>query len=270
MGNPSWIGLANCWRNVATPLRPDRTDAAWAQEVIDTVAARAPAPDVLLLGVTPELARLRFPPAARLLAVDSSPEMIRRVWPAPDSCTALAVCGRWQALPVRAGSIDLVLADGSFCVVPDVTAIRAVLSRVATAMRVGAGLSVRTFVRPDEPESLDRVVDELRAGRVGSVHVAKWRVAMALQGRGESVALVDVWRVFERLLPGLRQIATSTGWSADALATLEAYRGSSSRLSFPTLAETRALFGQHFEECSCRMPAYELGERCPTFLWRRR
>ena len=267
---PSWAGLAALWQSVATPLRPSPGDTAFVQTVIDSVATRVNSMRVLLLGVTPELSGLRYPADARLVAVDSSPEMRAAWWTPPRGCASLAVCARWETLPVVIRGVDLVLADASFCSLPDVKRMRWVLGVVAAAMRAGALLCGRTFVSPPQPEHVEEVVRELRAGTAGSVHAAKWRVAMALQGLAENgVALAEVWRTFERA-GDRHSLAALNGWSAASAATLDAYRDVTTRMCFPTLALTRELFGAHFDELECRWPDYELGERCPTLLWRRR
>jgi hypothetical protein len=267
---PSWVGLAARWQHVQTPLRPDHVDSRHAQQAIDAVAASCPQPKVLLLGVTPELARLRFPDRASLLAVDSSREMIGALWKPSAHCGSLAVRARWESLPVKAGGIDLVLADGSFCCLPDMASISRVMDVVASAMDRGALMHLRTFVRPDIQESIESILLDVCAGIAGSVHAAKWRVAMALQGSSDDgVALADVWRVFERL-GDRRQLCELTGWPQSAAATLDAYRNATSRMCFPSLSITRKFLGVHFDELTCRVPDYELGERCPSFLLRKR
>jgi len=267
---PSWVGLATRWQHLQTPLRPDTVDSLHAQQAVDAVVASCPAPRVLLLGVTPELAGLRFPASARLLAVDSSREMIGALWSASRPGGSLAVRAKWESLPVRTACIDLTLADGSFCCMPDVGTMFAMSGVVADSMRAGALMHLRTFVRPDGPESIDDILRELRAGPSGSVHGTKWRVAMALQGSSDhGVALAEVWRVFERL-GDRHRLRELTGWSHTSISTLDAYRDATSRLCFPTLSSTRKFLGKHFDELSCRIPNYELGERCPSFLLRKR
>jgi hypothetical protein len=267
---PSWTGLARHWQSVATPLRPGAEDVSYVQRVVDALASRVPAMRVLLLGVTPELSTLEYPGDACLLAVDSSPEMLHAWWTPPRSCRSLALLGRWQTLPVRDASMDLVLADASFCALPDVAGMRQVMARVAVAMRPGALLCGRTFVSPAQPECLDDIVDDLRSGRAGSVHATKWRVAMALQGDSDDgVALARVLELIESV-GDRRVLGASNGWSEASMATLDAYRGVSSRLCFPSLSRTRELFAAHFDELDCRLPGYELGDRCPMLLSRRR
>jgi SAM-dependent methyltransferase len=267
---PSWVGLAAHWHAVATPLRPGDCDAAYVQRVIATVGRRVADMRVLLLGVTPELSGLSYPPHARLLAVDFSAEMLAALWTPARGCASIATRGRWESLPVAPGSIDLVLMDASFCALPDVRSMRRVLATVAQAMRPRARLCGRSFVAPARPERLADILRDMHAGRAGSVHAAKWRIAMSLQGASEhGVALADVWRVFEHA-GDLRVLGALNGWSEASMRTLDAYRGASSRLCFPTLELTRRLFGTHFDEIDFRVPDYELGERCPMFLLRRR
>jgi hypothetical protein len=269
-GKQSWVGLAAHWRAVATPLRPSDSDAAYVQQIITNLGTSLADMRVLLLGVTPELAGLNYPPHARLLAVDFSAEMLAALWVPVRGGSSIAIRGRWETLPIAPGSIDLVLADASFCALPDVQSMRHVLATVAEAMRPRAWLCGRSFVAPAKPERLADIVSEMRAGRVGSVHAAKWRIAMALQGGSErGVALADVWGVFQGA-GELCALGVLNRWSEASIRTLDVYRGVSSRLCFPTLELTRRLFGTHFDEIDCRVPHYELGERCPMFLLRRR
>ena len=46
------------------------------------------------------------------------------------------------------------------------------------------------------------------------------------------------------------------------------YKDSSSVYTFPTLAEVRQLCNSDFIEESCYFPSYELGESCPTLVFR--
>jgi SAM-dependent methyltransferase len=223
---------------------------------------------VLLLGTTQELLNLRWPSEAWILAIDSSDAMLRARGPRPDSSMrAGAVCGNWCNLPVPPRQTDLALADGSLAVLSNSTSIVKVLAEVAGALAQDGRFVVRAFVRPETAESPETVCDDLLSGRIGSIHAAKWRLAMSLHGTlNEGVELDAVWRAFRRAVPRADALAGRLGWSRSAVDTIEAYRGLDARYFFPTLTELRELFASTFSELRCHVPGYELGERCPTLV----
>ena len=266
-GGALWDRHAAQWHLIGAPLRPVREDVEIVQRELDRLARVHARLRALLLGVTVELARLQWPRDASLLAVDASAAMVREHWRPPAGIHSLALRGNWQNLPVVPGEFHLVMADGSFCVMPDLLSIRQALQRVAEALHREGRLVLRSFARPEVPEPLERVLDDLRAGRIGSMHAAKWRLAMALHGGlAFGVQLDSVWRAFRKAEPDSVSLARRTGWPVAAIDTIEAYRGVHSRYYFPTLPELRDLVSLWFAEVSCHVPTYELGERCPTLV----
>ena len=57
-------------------------------------------------------------------------------------------------------------------------------------------------------------------------------------------------------------------WPIEMLSTIDIYENSSNIYTFPTLDEVRNLFSAQFIELSCYFPDYELGERCPTMIFK--
>jgi SAM-dependent methyltransferase len=267
---PLWAAHAAQWSLIDSPLRPHPQDLAVAQRAVDRFAGESKW-YALLLGVTRELADLHWPRGAALVAADLSAAMLEHEWRSPPGCASLAVRCRWQALPVARGTVSLALGDGSLSALPDVESIRSVLEQVATALRPDGCLVLRAYTRPEIPESPWQVLDDLLGGRTPSIHVAKWRLAMALHGTLSSgVVLERVWKVFRQAVPDSRKLAARTGWSVASIDTIDAYRGARSRYLFPTLAELRALLSPWFAEVDCEFPTYELGDRCPTLTLRLR
>ena len=267
---PLWEAHAAQWSLIGSPLRPHAQDLAIAQRAIDRFAGESQW-YALVLGVTSELACLRWPSGAALLAADLSAAMLQNEWRAPASCPSLAIRCRWQALPVTRGSVSVVLGDGSLSALPNVESVRAVLAQVAAALRRDGSFVLRAYTRPETPESPWQVLDDLLSGKAHSIHVAKWRLAMALHGSLSSGVILDrVWKVFRQAVPDSRRLAARTGWSVESIDTIDAYRGARSRYLFPTLAELRGLLSPWFEEVDCAVPTYELGDRCPTLTLRLR
>jgi SAM-dependent methyltransferase len=266
-----WNEHARQWSLIGPPLRPVAGDIAVLEREISAWQKRSGAttPRALLCGVTPEIARMRWPGGTRLVAVDHSVAMIAGVWPAGEA-PGHAVCGEWMRLPLADGSRDVLIGDGCFSLLVGhrcYAAFAAELRRVAVP---GALLLMRYFIRPDTPEAARDVVDDLWQKRIGNFHVFKWRLAMALHGTlDEGVRLADIWNAWHAAAPDPAKLADHLGWPHAMVNTIHNYRGVETRYSFPTLAEARELTGD-FDEVAIHVPDYELGERCPTLVMRAR
>jgi len=269
-GKPShWSQHARQWDLIGAPLRPSPEDIQRLETEIGIWQAQAAVavPHALLCGVTPEVARLRLPAGTHLTAIDHSMRMIDGVWPAGE-VPGNAVCADWLAMPLAAASQHVLLGDGSHCQMVGrarYAAFNAELRRVAAD---NALVAMRHFLRPERLESVNGIVDDLRQKRIGNFHVFKWRLAMALHGPlEEGVRLGDVWDAWRDLVPDPQPLAADLGWPLEIINTIQNYRNVDTRYTFPTLDEARAL-AVDFDIVAVHVPAYELGERCPTLVMR--
>ena len=206
-----------------------------------------------------------------LLAIDRSDEMIAAIWPGDISGNRKAVCANWLAFPETAGEYDAVLGDGVFALFSFPAGFRELAAQAHRALNHEGILIVRLFVRPPQTETVETVLDDLRSGAIGNFHVFKFRLAMALQPDSRSgVRMQDVFAAWEatRLAPD--DLATSLGWSRNAINTIEQYRNKSARLSFPTLEEFTSAVSDYFSVAESCVPTYEMGDRCPLLCFRRR
>ncbi|MBS1217653.1 MAG: hypothetical protein H6R21_786 [Proteobacteria bacterium] len=264
-----WNAHARQWHLIGAPLRPAPEDIRLLEAEVHGWHARTTVavPRALLCGATPEIARMRWPARTWLTAIDHSRPMIAGVWPVAEAPGA-AVCGDWLALPLAAASQHLLIGDGCYSLLVGrarYAAFAAELRRVATR---NALLAMRYFLRPECPEPVSHVVDDLWQKRIGSFHAFKWRLAMALHGTLEQgVRLGDIWRAWQQAVPDPARLAAHLGWPVEVINTIHNYRNVDTRYSFPTLAEARDHAGG-FELVATHWPAYELGERCPTMIMR--
>ncbi|HVJ22074.1 MAG TPA: class I SAM-dependent methyltransferase [Polyangiaceae bacterium] len=257
------------WDRIGTPLRPCPQDVEIFERL---VSERCPvSPRALLLGVTPEIASMRWPAGTSLLAVDRSQGMIDNVWPRPALADARAVQGDWHVLEVGDGAFDVIIGDGSFMQQPFPRGYDA-LARELRRVLAGDGLFVmRSFVRPDQQESVVELLADLEGGTIGSFHVFKWRLLMALQpDTASGVRLSDAWKVFYELFRDPAALAERRGWPLTTVQTIDAYRGVDARYTYPTLGELGDALSPYFSEQARVVSSYELAERCPTQLWSRR
>lgn len=264
-----WSQHARQWDLIGAPLRPSAEDIRRLEtEIAGWQAHTAVAvPRALLCGVTPEVARLNWPAGTRLTAIDHSMRMINGVWPAGE-VPGHAVCADWLAMPLARASQHLLVGDGSHCQMAGrarYAAFNAELRRVAAD---NALVAMRHFLRPERPEPVDCIVEDLRQKRIGNFHVFKWRLAMALHGPlEEGVRLGDVWEAWRRLVTDPDQLAADLGWPLQVINTIQNYRGVDTRYTFPTLDEVRELCVD-FDIVAVHVPAYEIGDRCPTLIMR--
>lgn len=242
------------------------------QRVQEAWSSRHGSPRTLILGVTPEMARLGWPQGTDLLAVDRSREMIARVWPGFPTPGGGALCADWRALPLAERSRDLVLGDGVFTVLAYPEDYRALAASLRRVLGPDGLFAFRTFVRPDRDERPAAVCDAAMDGEVDSFHAFKLRLLMSLQpDTATGVRTGDVWACWASDGPGAEELVDRSGWPREQIATIEAYRGRDTVYSFPTLEELRSLLAEEgFEEVERFRPTYELGARCPTLVWARR
>lgn len=272
-GQPDlWSRHVRQWQWLGSPLRPAAADTRIAEELVRRwhEAGKVPAPAAMVLGVTPEIAGMRWPSGTQLVAVDHAPEMIRGIWPGAGRKRP-AVCAEWHSLPLSDGSLYIVIGDGCFTVLDYPAAYRAVARELRRVLNGNGMLLLRFTARPDVPESPGAVFDALSRGRIGNFHAFKLRLAMAMQASAEAgVRLEDVHRAWREAGVEPGQLAQERGWPLPVVLTIDAYRDVPARHTYPTLAEVRAVMAAEFEEIACEVPGYELGERCPTFAFRPR
>lgn len=269
-GGAHWRDMIDRWKHVGRPLKPTPDDIR-IYERFAARAARRGGPGIagLLLGVTPEIAGCRWPAGTDLTAVDSSRAMIDALWPAPGTPAASrAIRADWRALPLEPRTIDLVLGDGCNAALPFPDGVGGMAGEVARVLRPDGVFVLRAFVRPEPAETIADIARDLGAGRVGSIHVLKWRIFAALTGHSEAgVRLGDVWEVWNELRALTGLYGGAPGWSPAEIGTVDVYRGDrDTRFYFSTLAELRALMSRHFARQRCVHGRYELADRCPVML----
>jgi SAM-dependent methyltransferase len=269
-----WNRNAQHWQLLTSPLRPCAEDVAFYQQIIRRWRADAGNPPcrVLILGVTPELCALDWPADTELLACDHSRAMIEINWRHAEFLGKLAtpICTDWRALPLPAGSCNIAIGDGSASMLALADDLPRACRELDRILEPNATLILRLFARPQIVEEIADIAADAIAGRIVSFHAFKWRLAMALQGDASTgVRLADIWDSFTAQFPDRPALARCTGWSPEAIATIDSYRGAAARYHFHRLDEIAATLQPRFTIFSVHVPTYELGECCPIIAVRR-
>ena len=264
-----WSSLAHAYAAMGPPLRPASADIAYMEGAVAAYAARHPQRPMraVLLGVTPQIAGMRWPPRASLLAADNSFPMVQAVWPRNLPGSRVVVCADWSALPIPDSGCDVVVGDGSLSCVRYPHGIRAVAAEARRILRANGTLMVRCYIRPREQERPQDVVADLLRGDIPSFHGFKLRLLMALQESTERGVSVDaVYRFWASQRIDETALIAQTGWDAKAVRTMELYRGKDTVHSFPTLAELRSVLAAFFEETAISTPAQTTEGCCPIWV----
>jgi SAM-dependent methyltransferase len=265
-----WEREWSWWHRIAPPLRPAAQDIGILVRLVAQWCNShgRERPTALLLGVTPEIACMRWPGGTQLVAVDRSRGMIDNIWSRNAFDDAKVLQGTWTALPVAAGSCDIATGDGCFSQLPYPQGYDDLTNELARVLKHRGLFAMRAFVRPQPAESVQDLLSETKAGRISSFHVFKWRLNMALQPHTTAgVRLHDVWTTFMELFGDPATLAAQTNWPFEDVETIHAYRNIDARYTFPTVPELRAKLSTRFTQIACEFPDYEMGERCPTLLF---
>ena len=254
-----WDNYHRHWRLLDAPLRPTPETVGIFEREVSLANA-----DVLLLGVTPELAVL----GRSMLAIDQSAAMISGVW-AGDNVSRSAMAGNWLDLPVAGASTEAVIGDGCLSAVASKAARNRLHGEIARVLRPGGRAAIRVFAAPETTEDLASIEAQVLAGAIENFHALKWRIAMACTTGGPDFAIqVRMIRdTFDGLFPDREALAARTGWSIASINTIDVYAGSDVSYSFATLAvlvdEASGWFGDVRVVPS---GSYPLAERCPLLV----
>ena len=117
------------------------------------------------------------------------------------------------------------------------------------------------------------MLQDLLAAKIPDMNHFKLRIWGAMYNDAtKDVQLKDVWDAIHSVVPDLKSLAVQLGWPTDTLFMIDAYRNNPTRFAFPDVDEVRHLFCKDpggFEFESVHIPTYDLGECCPTVVFRR-
>ncbi len=266
-----WDRQARNFQRIGSPLRPGQDDTKIMEEVVAAwhVNGSSGSRKALLCGVTPEIANMAWPEGTELLAIDQSEAMLHLVWPGDIAGRRRAERGDWLRLPQADGWFDLVVGDGCFSCMPYPDGYRTLAASLQQVLQKQGLLLMRFFVRPEASEKPQAVFRDLKAGRIGSFHVFRWRLTMALQeDPREGVRADGFWQAWRDADIDRDMVAAQTGWPAEAIHPTVV--NDDTRFSFPTLGEVQTTLSDRFEAIAVHVAQYELAERCPTLVFRPR
>jgi hypothetical protein len=254
-----WATFHVRWARRGPPQQPDASVRAALCTEIAGYTDR-----VVLLGVTPELSGI----ASRTVAVDWSASSVAYIWPG-DGATRRAIRANWLSMPIGRSSMSAAIGDGSFNCLEYPREYRRVFGELTRVVRPGGLVAVRIYLTPDGVESVEAACAHLTAGRPGTIHGLKWRIANAIAGHqgNPNVPARSIHAVFNSRIPDRQALQQATGWTREDIAQIDAYADLPDAFSFPTVAQIRSVACEYFDDVRLvASGAYELAERCPILV----
>ncbi len=264
----TWRGHVDVWRNngIAPPWVPTFEDVTLMQNAFNEGVPSGRKARVLILGVTPAIVMARWLEDCEMKAADYDRDMIEALWPADAGHRAEAVCADWSALPFADDHFDLVVGDGSFCALPDMTHYPSVLAEILRVKRKAAPIITRFFVRPDALPTFHDIVSadgtlllpdhdptELRFLTI----LAACDPDGLLDHKAIAGKITSQWGNLDKYIAGMcpdEQSATAFRL------TLER----KSCLNFPTFRQIDEQVAQFGLRATAYVPSYRVGVCCPT------
>jgi SAM-dependent methyltransferase len=268
-----WNATAKYW-HLRPPLAPSTDDIAWFERSVTAFyekRGRQPL-TALLLGLTPDVATMRWPADTALVVVDWSTEVFRHRWPERGfPQVAAPVRGDWRELPVANESIDVALGDGCYTAFATPGEAAALNGEVARVLKPRGLFCIRCYTLPRRPTSTRALFDDLLAGRYANPALFRWLVVMAVHGNSRrGVVLADVWDEWQARFPEPAAQLRLLGWDEQSIQQIARYKDRPVRYSFHALAELQALATERFTAVESEIPDIEHGECFPRLSMRRR
>lgn len=268
-----WNNVGSDWDLVGPPLRPSHEDTAIMERLVERWhnSSDVTFPQAVILGVTQEIVKMRWPEHTNILAFDREASRIHTLWPHRNISNAAALCSNWLDLPLVDGYADMVLADGSFTLLAfpdDYVKIAHELSRILAPDGI---VAVRMYVAPLLMESVDDIFNDLWDGKIGNFNTFKWRLAMALIDPSDfTVSFDEIWKAWHSRTFSSEKLASRLNWPLPVISMIEKYQGcDSTRNTYPPLEKVSQLFAPFFKMEEVIIPSYQDGERYPTVCFRK-
>lgn len=264
-----WEAHAKSWDLLGSPFRPvpedvSRMERVWRDSLGATEAVGAI--QILMLGVTPELAQHRWAEDFHVTALDASGAMIRNVWPG-DALERRAIKGNWLEIPFPDEAFDLVLTDCGLTALGFPGMIERLGSELRRVLRPQGRFVFRHLAQEHSVDGQKGSQVCMEHAGSGGFHAFKLRFLMELNAEsgGGGVCLREAWSRFDAEFTDRDALADALGVTREVVDTIDAYRGRDVRYVFPTLAELVERLPL-FELRLGPVGGYPMAEACPVFV----
>ena len=259
MTNSHWNTRILHWDKITPPMRPHKNSINAQVDIVGNNTE-----NVLLLGVTPELAKA----FDNVTAVDIEPKMIEHIWPGDDE-THKAILGDWFTTDLPVNHFSAVVGDGSLNMVKFPFDAKVLMSRLLDLMRPGGIAAVRVFSRPETPVLFSDLISNYHKY---SWHAFRCYLNMYLgHCYGTNIPSKLMLQEFDKIFPDRQELSEKTGWDINEIGnSVDAYRNSMTQTSYPTQQHWMSSVPDSAVDVQLvQVAGYELAEHYPILTFRK-
>ena len=220
-----------------------------------------------MMGVTPELHAAFID----ITAVDRDEAMINRVWPG-DTLTRKVIQADWMNIEYfRSPQLDAVIGDCALPMLGDLDKMRVFQSRCYEWLKPGGVFVQRISERPAVPYTRQTLIDITTQPALINFHAFKWVLCMVLAEESSYVVRdTDRLTLFNEICPDRDALCAATGWSRDAVDTMDLYIDGEYSVAFCSREELLSTIPKDAVDIQfVNMTDYDLAENCPIMSWKR-
>lgn len=240
-------------------MKPAASDVTHYQQLVGSGP-------VMMMGVTQEL----YPAFDDIMAFDRDEAMIKRVW-LGNTETKTVTQQEWLDIgfehsPGFAG----IIGDCAIPMLADTDTMRVFQQRCLDWLRPGGVFVQRLFERPAKPYTRDDLRHIMSGPANINFHAFKWMLCMVLAAEsGYQVRDTDRLVLFNELCPDRDALCAVTGWTRDAVDTMDLYEGGTNTIAFCDRKEYLSTIPDSATEVKFTfMTDYDLAENCPIMSWK--
>lgn len=272
--NEVWSGLSKQWNVVGIPQRPSQEDVALLFAQIEATqgvnSTNWSSQSACILGVTPELVQGPWPGSITIVAAERSADVIERLWLPHPKNESRVQQAEWHRLPVESGCHQIVIGDGCTTQFPDLRYYESFFKEMHRVLDTSGALIMRCFVRAEDSDGELDIISRAFSGGIKHFGSLKWQIAMSItNSQTIAVPVAQIASTFDHFFPDRERLATAAGWQLATVNSIDAYRGSSSIYTFPSLRELGQLCQPYFSITSSHYSSHELAANCPILVFQR-
>jgi hypothetical protein len=221
----------------------------------------------MMTGVTQEL----YSAFDYITAFDRDAAMIERVWRG-DTETKHVIQKDWMNIEFDpAPDFAGIIGDCAIPMLSNIATMRLFQERCFNWLKPGGVFVQRLFERPVELYTRADLLEVMSKPATINFHAFKWMLCMVLAAEsGYQVKDVDRFALFRDLCTDRDQLSATTGWTRDAIDTIDLYLDGKNTIAFCDREEYLSTLPEYAVDVQfVNMTDYDLAENCPIMSWRR-
>lgn len=199
------------WDKLSAPARPNPS-------VINTYKQLIPDGNILLLGVTPEIANSY----QVITAIDNDEKMIKNVWPG-DTLTKRVLLANWETF-ITAEKFNGVIGDVALTLLGDKKKITNFNQKAFDMLHPNGVVAQRIIHKPQTVLTREQLIEMLNKPATINFNAFKWLMFMTHSNEThQKIQFTNVRKFFNEIAPDRQVVSEKTGWTLDQINTIDFY-----------------------------------------------